>query len=272
VKDVIKNWLSWVFDNFDNMLSNVVDVLGGAGLNVFGILSGPQAAIRAVAMSIAVICVLIELAQVAAKVDIIKWEMGLKVCLKLVLAKVAIDNGAVFLQACWNQGIIFMNSINPPSAALGRSIYEQSLEPLIEKANLIGQIGMLLPALLLTIIIGAVGMIIYVIALARLFEVSIYILVSPIPFAFFPLGNGDGSGFSRITAKFLKTFAAVCLHGVMIIACFVVWGALSGAMTRAVVVDNGNMFGAAMGVVLQSIVLCVAITKCGGWAKAILEV
>jgi hypothetical protein len=111
-----------------------------------------------------------------------------------------------------------------------------------------------------------------------MFELYVYLAVSSVPLAFFLLGNGDGTGFSRISMKFLRAFAAVCMQGVMMLICLRAFGII---MTEVIVSGaedallDSNASAAvsqlAYTMLLGAIVLVMSVVKCGSWAKAIMD-
>ena len=132
--------------------------------------------------------------------------------------------------------------------------------------------------LIVVLAIKICGLLIQVIAFGRMFELYIYLAVSPLPCAFFPLGNGNGDGISRITQKFFKSFIAVCLQGVMIILCIRIFYMIIGsAFTN--MVQQAIAGGTASGVVTElcytmlmgAIVLVMSVARCGSWAKSIID-
>jgi hypothetical protein len=274
------DWLKSATDNFDTQLENVISVLTGRYADAFHMIVGiADGVIRPVAILIAVVCLLISFAQVAAKVDLIKWEMGVKLGIKFVFTKLMIERGHLFLEACWNQAGLWIRALvnasgvgSLSSGGIGNMLFEETLKPIVEDAGTMEKFALLLPVLIFVLATWIIGMFLYVIAVGRLFEIYVLLLFAPIGFAFFPLDNGDGSGFSRITGRFVRTFAAACLHGVMIIGCLVVFNVFTSAMVNTAIsnLDSG-MFGAMFGVILIQVVLAMAVAKSRGWANAILD-
>lgn len=278
MKKLLLDWLEGAASSFDGQIDQVVAVLTGQGrFDIFELFMNHYitGSIKASAYIITAICLMIEMAQVAAKVDIIKWEMALKLGFKLVAAKVCIDMGALFLQALWQQAMEWIAMALPSTSAgaggIGHDIYLNILAPIVEDAGFIERIGLLIPVLIYTLASYIIGLVIYAIALGRLFEVAVYITFAPIAFAFFPLGGGDGAGFSRITGKFIRSFAAVCLQGVMMIVCLVIFKEISGSLTDAALANQESMFAAMFGVILIQVVLVMAIMKCRTWANSLLD-
>lgn len=275
-----------VIDSIDTMIVNATGILRGGGLwgNAWNdILQWIEKAnIKKFCNIVIALCLLIEIAQVAAKVDTIKWEHGLKLCVKAALARVAMDVAPDFLRACYNQASIWINGL----WAAGSSIKpDQNTLNLLDTAlnkvdGLFAAIGLLATCLLAILAIKICGLLVMVIAYGRMFEIYVYLLISPLPFAFFPLGNGNGDGISRITQRFVKSFIAVCLQGVMILCCMrifdtlmqnsfnsILLSSITGSNGSASVAVNNFCFSLLMG----CIVLVMSISRCGTWAKGIID-
>ena len=338
LRRAIKALLEQAFRGFDSMFISVVDVLTLTGTASSPILDIVHArslveqiaeVIRGFCLPIAGLCILIELAQVASKVDLLKWEHGLKVCVKMALTVVIIYNVDTFLWACYYlaaqwvgdvasiRGIPMTpdpNFIGPPAPIAPISKLGElactDLELLVTSVSGTWEVlGLFMSVLVLVLAITACGIIVQVIVYFRMFELLVYVAISPLPCAFFPLGNGEGGGFSRITAKFLRGFAAVCLQGVMIIICLSVFDAVvgsalsksiteifsattnpanvreiitrvAGAITIQIPDPNGRLKSdiatllvseLCFTMLLGSVVLIMSVMKCGSWAKSILD-
>jgi len=226
-------------ENFDKMFEEVITILSlDLDLDMAAAISAP---IVKFSYQIAAICLLIELAQVASKVDLLKWEHGLKVCVKMALTVVVIENSMLILTAFYQQGCALVTGASEALkkgkpefvSTLGYTV-NRDVELIVNSINDLGAaIALFVVVLVIILAVAACGIIVKVIAYFRIFEIIVYATISPLPCAFFPLGNGDGSGFSRITGKFLKSFAAVCLQGMMIIICIQVFdGVVSGELEK----------------------------------------
>ena len=139
-------------------------------------------------------------------------------------------------------------------------------------------IGLLASCLLLSMAVKICGLLIQVIAFGRMFELYVYLAVSPLPCSFFPLGDGAGGGMSRITVKFFKNFIAVCLQGVMIIICIRIFYMIVGTAITALVgtatagTDPTTVVtDLCYTMLMAGIVLVMAVAKCGSWAKGIMD-
>lgn len=283
LQDILMEQMLSSMNGFDNMVNGAVDVLTGAALSddIWNAVVGFSQVLHPFCQIVIAICLLIEVARVAAKVDIVKWEVGLKLGVKAVFAKVCIDIAPDFLRACYVQANEWI------SAAASFGSY-QSMASLItadltaqisQVAGLWSTIGLFVTTFIISIATKICGIMIYVIAFGRMFELYVYLAVSPFPCAFFPLGDGTGGGFSRITQKFFKSFVAVCLQGLMILICLRLFHMVVGT-SFTTMIESAKAAGSATGIVAElnytmlmgAIVLVMAVARCGSWAKSIIDV
>ena len=226
------------------------------------------------------ICLLIEIAQVAAKVDIIKWEHGLKLCVKMVFAKLCIDIAPTFLRACYNQASMWITDAMSAGnyTNLGNLMTTEVEAQINNISGIWAVVGLLASCLLLSMAVKICGLLIQIIAFGRMFELYVYLAVSPLPCSFLPLGDGSGGGMSRVTTKFFKSFIAVCLQGVMIIICIrifymIVGTALTTLISAAKAGTNATTVVSDLcyTMLMAGIVLVMSVAKCGSWARGIMD-
>lgn len=281
ILDLIKNLLNNAITSIDTMIADASTALSGGGVwgSAWGTVQGWSAVLRPFCNIVIGICLLIEIAQVASKVDIIKWEHGLKLCVKAALARVAIDVAPTFLRACYNQATLWINGIGAGAPTIGSIVSTTDVSNLIDSVSgLFAAIGLLASTLLIIMAIKICGLLVQVIAYGRMFEIYVYLLVSPFPMAFFPLGNGNGDGISRITQRFIKSFIAVCLQGVMILVCMRIFdtlmtGVLTAAVNDALAAGDGSVgvTNLCYSLLMGCIVLVMSVARCGTWAKGIID-
>lgn len=285
-KNILLNLILSALTGFDNMVASAQGILTNSGASAFNS-NGVWNSVLALSNSlkpfcyiVIAICLLIELAQVASKVDIIKWEHGLKVAVKMVLSKVCIDIAPTFLRACYNQANIWINSAVSAGnyQSLGNMMTQQVQDQLGNVTGLGPILGLFASTMLVALAIKICGLLIQVIAFGRMFELYVYLAVSPLPCAFFPLGDGTGGGISRITSKFFKSFIAVCLQGVMIVLCIrifymIIGNAFAGMIADAVANTDAGMVVSDLcyTMLMGAIVLVMSVAKCGSWASKIID-
>ena len=132
IRDWFLGFVISAFKGFDTMLTSAQGVLTQTNDSVWNNVLVLSDVLKPFCYTIIGICLLIEIAQVASKVDIIKWEHGLKVLVKMVLAKVCIDIAPTFLKACYIQAAEWINSIGAgANTNFGTSLSSQ-IEPLLK--------------------------------------------------------------------------------------------------------------------------------------------
>ena len=283
LKETLLNLIKSAMNGFDSTVSSAQDVLTGGLFDTNAVWSSVLAlsnALKPFCYVVIGICLLIEIAQVAAKVDIIKWEHGLKLCVKMVFAKLCIDIAPTFLRACYNQASLWIASAMTAGSYtnLGSLMTTEVETQISSISGIWSVIGLLASCLLLSMAVKICGLLIQVIAFGRMFELYVLLAVSPLPCAFFPLGDGSGGGMSRITQKFFKNFIAVCLQGVMIIVSIrifymIVGTALTALITAATAGSDPTtvVTDLCYTMLLAGLVLVMAVAKCGTWAKSIMD-
>lgn len=283
LKDTLLALIQSALSGFDSMIGNAEDVITGSTFNTGTVWANVLTlanVLKPFCYVVIGICLLIEIAQVAAKVDIIKWEHGLKLCIKMVFARLCIDIAPTFLRACYNQSALWVSS----ATSLGSysslaTLMNTQIETAIDSISGIWSvIGLMASCLIIIMAIKVCGLLVMVIAYGRMFELYVYLAVSPLPCAFFPLGDGSGGGMSRITMKFFKNFIAVCLQGVMIIICLRIFSMIIGTSIDQLIRESmGNSDPTAVvsdlcyTMLMAGIVLVMAVAKCGSWAKGIMD-
>lgn len=283
LKKSLLEMIKSALNGFDSMVDSAQTVLTGGSFDTGQVWDNVLVltnVLKPFCYIIIAICLLIEIAQVAAKVDLIKWEHGLKLCVKMVFAKLCIDIAPTFLRACYNQASIWITQATSLGnyTNLGNQISAEVENQIANISGIWAVIGLLVSSLLLSMAIKICGLLIQVITFGRMFELYLYLAISPLPCSFFPLGDGSGGGMSRITTKFFKNFIAVCLQGVLIIISIRIFHMIVGTAitnlitTAAAGTDPTTVISdLCYTMLLSGIVLVMAVAKCGSWAKNIMD-
>lgn len=286
LKNALLNLIISALTGFDSLVNSAKGVLTGSGTGAFdtnavwNAVLGLSDALKPFCYVAIAMCLLIEMAQVAQKVDIIKWEHGLKLGLKMVFARLCIDVAPTFLRACYNQANIWITEATQVGSVTSMgALMSQEVQTQLNNVTGLGNVlGLFISTMLVALAIKICGLLIQVIAFGRMFELYIYLAVSPLPCAFFPLGDGTGGGWSRITQKFFKSFIAVCLQGVMIILCIQIFYLIIGSSIEEMMRNavSGTDAGAIVTelcytMLMGAIVLVMSVARCGSWAKSIID-
>lgn len=282
MEEIIKNFIVNTFVSFDEMVVKAAEVLADADGSILGqwdaMLAYSQY-IKPIAISIAVICILWELLQTAERVDRITPQQGIMVGIKMCLTKVLIDVTpallrALYLSAC---GIISALGFSHTSL-LGGDVKDLLVDYLNQINGFMPWLGLALVCFIAALGIKFCGLILQVMAYGRMFEIFVFLIASPLPVAFFPTGDGGG-GFSRITGRFLREFAAICLQGVMMLLVMAIFDRIVGSSIVSTVLTKGSYTDPSAAVtsilytVLMGVIaLVMAVFSCGRWARSLLDV
>ena len=101
------------------------------------------------------------------------------------------------------------------------------------------------------ILMGACWVITLVL-IGRLFEIVVYTVISPIPLATFA-----GEGWHDSAKAFIKSYAAVCLQGVVIIVMFYAFSQIAELL-------GGT---STLGITVTALSLALGVAKSGQWAR-----
>jgi small-conductance mechanosensitive channel len=109
------------------------------------------------------------------------------------------------------------------------------------------------------LVMKAIAYMIFVIAIGRIFELSIYTLFAPLPLATFA-----GEGSHDIAKNFIKTYIATVMQITVMIAMFAIYLAMNSYLTT-----TAPFAGTPLIQFIVLISLGLGVTKSGTWARRI---
>ena len=224
--------------------------------------------IRPIAITILSFCFVLEFLKVIIHAEILKWETGVKVAAKLVLAYVALDISSQLMEAIYAAGAELISSVTEVKSTMG-DLVKDDLQKALEGLGLIEAIGLLATVGVAFLIIWLAGIIIMVMAYARSIELLLHIAIAPIPCAFILLEDHHGS---RLFWKFIMSFAANCLQGFFIVLSIALFNELVTGIFTMALKDGAEIPAIAGGLLMGAVVLAVCVVKSGSVAKQILDV
>ena len=268
-KDLLVKWVTELSNKFSSVGTSGFLSIGIESFNstLYGYVKGIMAnVILPVAYVILALFFVLELYKASTRVDGVGGgssfgaEIIFKVMFRMVLCKVAVDSSLLFMEAIYSVG---QNLINGISAVISSNlaVYNLNLNELIveiNNMNLGEQIGMLLELFIIKIAVTVIVGLIEVFCVGRFIQIYIYTAISPIPIATFPSNE-----LSQIGKGFLKSFASICLQGVIIYL----------SLSFFPVLVNSNILGeiGLLGLLLYSLVLATSIFTSNKLAKSILN-
>lgn len=223
---------NWVVENLQNALDMWNDKLSEIwrlisespetfkGGGIWDVMIDINGALKAIGYALLVLFFLMGIMrQFNSFQEIKRPEQALKLFVRFALAKAAITYGLDLMLAMFKivQGII--TKIMETSGFTGsQSItLPQSMIDTIESCGFWESIPLWAVTLIGSLLVWVLSFVMILTVYGRFFKMFIYVAVAPIPLATF-----GGEETSHIGKSFLKTFAAVCLEGsVIVLACII---------------------------------------------------
>ena len=253
--ETVEGWLSdkiaEVNYAFDNAIQSLTISPFDSSITV---IDTAAKAVEGVALVLVSMFFVIQLCNDAMLMKIQSYEQVFKLLFKFILAKVIVQNARGLM------GIIF-NGFNSLSSNLGELNYgflsgfdTDAILSQPEKAGFLN-INYLIQYLQVTptflILMGACW-VINLILIGRLFEIIVYTVISPIPLATFA-----GEGWHDSAKAFVKSYAAVCLQGLVVIVMFYAFSQIADLL-------GGT---SQIGITITALSLALGVAKSGQWAR-----
>lgn len=305
--------INHIISELNSMYKLIIDLLTNDTLLQTATSAVPDlvSAIKGTALTLCVMFFLISFISKSFNLQWVTWENVLMLLIKLVVAKVCVDNAEVFTTVIYKGFNSFVNTVGdlsqggfivvedglvpsvPPPPGEGSSIWEQAawakLQELVSNADakeiaaaqyFVSYNDAVLCAsgydagflnfspIILNIFIFVQGLIMKIImilanvmVISRLFELTVYTLVAPIPISTLACDS-----LSDVGKGFLKSYAAVTLQSLIIAIMFIAYSSVNNALLNFAS-QSGAMDGW-FGLV-TSITLGMGIMSSGAWAKRI---
>ena len=110
------------------------------------------------------------------------------------------------------------------SEAITDNTLPESILTAVDECSLLPSIGVLAVSLIGMLVIVVLSFMLVITVYGRMFRLYLYTAISPVPLAAFA-----GEPSQSIGVSFLKSYAAVCLEGVIIALCCVIYSAYAAA-------------------------------------------
>lgn len=227
--------------NILNTVETVSDILSGVAITVISFLF------------------LIDLIQnVLMKMEDLRYEDIVKSLMKLLFAKMFSSYMSLLILGIYGKvtEIIVKLSIATPFPDLAKEITNNIAIP----NGFINAATFLLCNIFPMILLQICGIVIKVIAYARMFEFFILVAIAPIASSFLPY-----KGTSDITKKFILNVVAVLLQGVVMLVAIQIYGKIMANT----IFDVSSVFKLLLQTTTLSCVLLMAISSSGKWAKQV---
>lgn len=239
---------------------------------VIGVISGT-------AMTLCVLFFLMEFAKKSMDLQWVKWENVFLFLLKLIFAKVVVENSREIMEFIFDAFTGLTSAIQAKLVdTLGNGflptndnaivrLFLTEQEVILFDGDGVGDSGVwfgldrlmkeieLMPSIFIA---KGILVVTAIMIFARMFEIMVYTMVSPIPLSTF--ANDE---HRQIGIGFVKSYAAVCLQGLMIIVMFYTFSVMGDFIDSL----DGTWLSGSFGILIRTLVLGLGIFKSGSWAK-----
>ena len=253
--DTVEGWLADKIAQVNYAFDNAVQTLTVSPFDSsITVIDTAMQAVEGTALVLVSMFFVIQLCNETMMLKVQSYEQVFKLFFKFIMAKVIVQNARGLME-------IIFNGFNSLASGLGELNYgflsgfdTDALLSKPEKAgflnlNYLVQYLEVTPTFL--ILMGACW-VINLILIGRLFEIIVYTVISPIPLATFA-----GEGWHDSAKAFVKSYAAVCLQGLVVIVMFYAFSQVADLL-------GGT---SQIGITITALSLALGVAKSGQWAR-----
>lgn len=223
---------SWIVQNLDKALGTWNEKLGEIwnlltqtpeefkGGTIWNVVVDIHGAVQAIALALLVLFFVVGVMKTCGSfAEFKRPELALKMFLRFVLAKAAVTYGLELMVALFTivQGLISTIMDTAGFSNTSSMVLPEEIVTAVESTGFFESIPLWAVTLLGSLFITILSFILILTVYGRFFKIFIYASIAPVPFASFA-----GEPTQNIGKSFVKSYAAVCLEGaVIVLACVI---------------------------------------------------
>lgn len=243
---------NWVVQNLQDALSTWNDKMAEVwklltmspetfkGGSIWKVILNINGAIHAIGLALLVLFFLAGVVKTSANLGEIKRpEHALKLFLRFVIAKAVVTYGLELMLAIFNiiQGVVASIMTTSGVAGAGKTTLPKAMIDAIEDCGFFESIPLWAVTLIGSLFITVLSFIIILTVYGRFFKLYMYTAIAPIPLSTFA-----GEPTQNVGRSFIKSYAAVCLEGAIIVLACIIFSLFASSPP----VVNGDAEPAAM--------------------------
>lgn len=218
---------NWVVQNLQNALATWNDKLSEIWLlvtqspeefkggSIWGVITNIHGALQAIGYSLLVLFFVVGVMKTCGSfADVKRPEVALKMFIRFVLAKASIDYGLELMMALFKivQGIVAKIMATSGLASVSQTVLPDSIITAIEDSGFWESVPLWAVTLIGSLFITVLSFIMIMTVYGRFFKIYLYTAIAPVP-----LSSFAGEPSSQVGKSFIKSYAAVCLEGAIIV-------------------------------------------------------
>ena len=223
---------NWVVQNLQNSLSTWNEKLAEVwqlltqspenfkGGKIWDVILNINGAVQAIGLALLVLFFLAGMVRTSASLtEVKKPEHALKLFIRFAIAKAVVTYGLELMLALFTiiQGVISTIMKSSGIGSVNKTVLPQKMIGAIEDCGFFESIPLWAVTLIGSLFIIVLSFIIILTVYGRFFKLYMYTAIAPIPLSTFA-----GQPTEQIGKSFLKSYAAVCLEGaIIVLACII---------------------------------------------------
>lgn len=231
IKDLILDLLNFALSVWNDRLGEVWSLLtvspqsfkGGA---IWSVIQTVHGTLQATGLALLVLFFAAGVVKTCGSyVEFKRPELAIKIFVRFAIAKGLVTYGMELMLSLLKiaQGML-ASVVASAGTAMTDSALPESIAAAVEDCSLLPSIGILAISLIGMLVITVMSFILVITVYGRMFRVYLYTAISPIPMSAFA-----GEPTQQLGVSFLKSYASVCLEGVVIALCCVIYSAYAAA-------------------------------------------
>lgn len=218
---------NWVVQNLQNALGTWNDKLSEIWLlitqspeefkdgTIWNVITNIHGALQAIGYSLLVLFFVVGVMKTCGSfAEIKRPEIALKMFIRFVLAKASIDYGLELMTSLFEivQGIVSKIMETSGLSSTTETVLPESIIKAIEESGFWESVPLWAVTLIGSLFITVLSFIMIMTVYGRFFKIYLYTAIAPVP-----LSSFAGEPSSSVGKSFVKSYAAVCLEGAIIV-------------------------------------------------------
>ena len=218
---------NWVVQNLQNALATWNNKLSEIWLlitqspeefkdgTIWTVITNIHGALQAIGYSLLVLFFVVGVMKTCGSfAEIKRPEIALKMSIRFVLAKASIDYGLELMTSLFEivQGIVSKIMETSGLSSTTETVLPESIIKAIEKSGFWESVPLWAVTLIGSLFITVLSFIMIMTVYGRFFKIYLYTAIAPVP-----LSSFAGEPSSSVGKSFVKSYAAVCLEGAIIV-------------------------------------------------------
>ena len=218
---------NWVVQNLQNALATWNDKLSEIWLlitqspeefkdgTIWNVITNIHGALQAIGYSLLVLFFVVGVMKTCGNfAEMKRPEIALKMFIRFILSKATIDYGLELMMALFDivQGIVAKIMATSGLARIDEMVLPESIVTAIEDSGFWESVPLWAVTLIGSLFITILSFIMIMTVYGRFFKIYLYTAIAPVPLSAFA-----GETSSSVGKSFIKSYAAVCLEGAIIV-------------------------------------------------------